>query len=276
MEIREESKQKLHGAIITSIILGVAIIAAIGGYFLNDCLRDNSISEAAEKEKEEEEAFKASISQTFLDNTVGMFDQHIGGDSVSMGYFYAQDKILSKDFSDDAILIIAMKNVVMPKAEEDSNGCPKPIEVLASDVLASAKKIFGDDVKYDNKDFVNYFTSYKYDSVKKKYTITTPCGIGSVGPRPYIYTKNVKTVITKTKVEIYNKVAYLAVPEELGNDETYDVYNSMNKATGTYLGKAYGQYIDTEMIEKVNTYKTTFNIDSKDNRLIFSSVELVK
>jgi len=217
-------------------------------------------------------------------------------------YYFSRDKVLASEMDDKIKIFLGLRNIdesnIESKTGDIIEGVPTSYGMVdATKVKESIENIFGKDVKYKNQslnetnDKNPEWEFATYNEKDNKYTKINPQG--GTGYH-MVYSKTIKATKTSKKIEIFKKFIFSSAENQEQNqwvlyknlDETYykskgvtseiNVFDSSNSYFKDKITTISTSEDATEYIEQGNTYKYTFNYDTKTKQYYFYSVEKVK
>lgn len=277
-------KKNNKGLIITIVILSI-LLTGLSGYLVYEkFFNKNEVQEDTTNEKDKSEANNSTTEEEELPNYHNIYNvveelvinnnhtMHCGvGNS---DYFYSHNSIDVTNMDYDVLMSMVMTRYLKSNGINslDVNTYYKENKYINSgDLEKQFKIVFGDQIKYQAKDFKYNLSNWKYDSTNNRYIFSALEG-GNVCVS-YRKNKISKGVKTNTTIEVYDILEFGKATGD--NYDMIEVYKDPSFKELVTTFKESSKVDSSEYESKLNQYKYIFKL-SADGNYYFYGVELVK
>ena len=267
--------------LILLIILLIALTAVVGYYVFS--VKDNEKNNTEVEENNKSEENNDELKEVDFNEVKYLYDNiTVYNESCAeyYNYYYQDSELKVEDMSDDFKISLALYRAYVDQKMEIDMINPSPagdIRYISVENLNDYfNNIFSSNVSYDVEKIEKdgwFKAGYPFRHVNDRFYLP---GMGCQS-RIRIYKEVVKTLKNSSKVEIYEKVAYLKKAEDftiqygevktLSSDVSVASFDDINQVTSDFM-KPY--------LDKLDTYKYTFEYIDKDNAYKFVKVEKVQ
>lgn len=271
--------------VICTIIIILLLIVVFGlGYYLADnnlmFRQDNHKNANLEEKNTNDNIEKDVLKVVAVDDVKYLYDTvAIMNESCASyyNYYYQNDELLINNMNDDFKISLALYHAYVDKKVK-YDGAGNRSYITEDTLNEYFYKIFSSDVRYDtgrinhNGDFK---AGYPFNFENNKFYTAS---IGCTLPQYTLYKKITMAKKSAEKVEIYEKIAY-AKRENNYDPETRDIMVNKDDKSILFTISSSKNLNDETMqkyLDKLNTYKYTFEYIAKDKDYKFVKVEKVQ
>lgn len=283
-------KKSNKGLIITIVILSILLASVSGGLVYDKVFNKNELKEVEREDianKKEESKTNNNTTETeeeelpnyhniynVVENLI-INNSHTSHCGVGMSnYFYRYDSINVTNMDYDILMSMVMDQYVESQDIEPyeiNSYYSKEKYINSTDLEEHFKTIFGDQIKYQTKDFTYNLSKWKYDASNNRYIYSQLEG----GNVCISYRKNKINKVMKTNntIEVYDILEFGQVAG--GDYDMVEVYKDPSFKQLVTTFKKSSKIDSSEYESKLNQYKYIFKLNA-DGNYYFYGVELVK